>query len=78
MADGGGGGDIIIKGGSVEVSFDGTLYLKETGDPGSPHKHKTRKITRVQVKDEKGEPQYDSGPNEGGLKWTITVSTSDK
>ena len=72
-----GTGEIIIKGGSVELSFDGTLYLKESADPNS-HKHATRKITRVQVEDENGKSQYDSGTDDGGLKWTITVSTSDK
>lgn len=74
MGEGGGGGEIIIKGGSVEVSFDGTLYLKDTGDP-KKHKHPSRKITRVQVADENGNSKFDSGPNNGGLKWTITVST---
>lgn len=75
MSDG--GGEIIIKGGSVELSFDGSLYQKASADPNS-HKHATRKITRVQVEDENGKPQYDSGTDGGGLKWTITVSTSDK
>ena len=75
MADGGGGA-IIIKGGSVHISFDGSLYLKETLDPNT-HKHKTRKITRVQVTDENGGSQFDSGTDKDDLKWTIRVSTSD-
>ncbi|HEV7743565.1 MAG TPA: hypothetical protein VGO56_01095 [Pyrinomonadaceae bacterium] len=76
MADGGdSSGSIIIKGGSVELSFDGTLYLKESGTAG-PHKHATRKITRIQVDDESGKSQFDSGTNDEGLKWTIKVSTS--
>jgi hypothetical protein len=73
MGEGGGGGEIIIKGGSVELSFDGTLYVK-SADP-KIHKHATRKITRVQVDDEDGNSRFDSGPNNSGLKWTITVST---
>ena len=73
MADGGGGA-IIIKGGSVEISFDGSLYLKETPDPNT-HKHQTRKITRVQVSDESGASKFDSGTDKAGLKWTIKVST---
>jgi hypothetical protein len=76
MPDGGGGGDIIIKGGSVHISFDGGVYLKQSQDPNS-HKHDTRKITRVQVSDENGNSQFDSGTDNGGLNWTIRVSTSD-
>jgi len=76
MADGG-GTEIIIKGGSIEIGFDSSLYLKESSDPNS-HKHATRKITRVRVDDEDGESKFDSGTDDGGLKWTITVSTSEK
>jgi hypothetical protein len=75
MADGGGGA-IIIKGGSVQISFDGSLYAKDSLDPNT-HKHQTRKITRVQVSDEGGESKFDSGTDKDGLKWTISVSTSD-
>lgn len=74
MADGGGGA-IIIKGGSVRISFDGGLYLKESLDPKT-HKHPTRKITRVQVSDEDEKSLFDSGTDNGGLKWTIRVSTA--
>ena len=70
----GGSGDIIIKGGSVEISFDDSLYLKESADP-STHKHQTRKITRVQVSDESGASKFDSGTDKEGLMWTIKVST---
>ena len=76
MSDG--SGEIIIKGGSVEVSFDTGLYRKQSElDPVS-HKHETRKITRVKVVDENKELKFDSGLSDEGLKWTITVSTSDK
>jgi hypothetical protein len=78
MADGGGGGDIIIKGGSVQVSFDTGLYIKDSAGDPTLHRHETRKITRIQVEDESGKSQYDSGSNDEGLKWTITISTSDK
>jgi hypothetical protein len=74
MPDGGGGSDIIIKGGSVQISFDGSLYLKEGPDPNT-HKHQTRKITRVQVSDENGGSKFDSGTEKDGLKWTIRIST---
>src|SRR6185503_2750222 len=71
MADGGGGA-VIIKGGSVRISFDGSLYLKDALDPNT-HKHQTRKITRVLVSDENGGSQFDSGTNKDGLKWTNSV-----
>jgi hypothetical protein len=71
---GDGGGDIIIKGGSVHVSFDSNVYQKDPDDPGT-HKHPGRKITRVRVEDENGKDLYDSGHNDGGLKWKVTVST---
>jgi hypothetical protein len=74
MADGGGGA-IIIKGGSVQISFDGSLYQKESLDPNT-HKHPTRKITRVQVSDEDEKSLFDSGTDNSGLKWTIRVSTA--
>jgi hypothetical protein len=74
MPEGGGSGDIIIKGGSVEISFDGSIYLKESPDPNT-HKHQTRKITRVQVSDESGASKFDSGTDKDGLKWTIKVFT---
>lgn len=70
---GDGGGDIIIKGTSVQVTFDSDIYQKDPNDPGS-YKNDTRKITRVRVEDENGRSLYDSGDNDG-LKWTITVST---
>lgn len=68
------GDDIIIKGGSVELSFDGSLYIKDSIDP-TKHKHAGRKITRVLVEDETGKSVYDSGTDKDGLRWTITVST---
>jgi hypothetical protein len=37
--------------------------------------HHGRKITRVRVEEENGKNLYDSAPNDGGLKWKITVST---
>jgi hypothetical protein len=77
MADGG-SGEIIIRGGSVKITFDGSLYVKETEEDPNNHKHPTRKITRVQVDDEAGKPRFDSGTDDGGgLQWTITVSTSE-
>lgn len=71
---GDGGGDIIIKGGSVDLDFDETLYHKDPADP-KKHRNSTRKIIRVLVKDDGGTTKYDSGTDQGGLNWTITVST---
>ena len=69
-----GSGEIIIKGGSVHLSFDSGLYQKDPADPGT-RKHHGRKITRVRVEDENGSSLYDSGHNDSGLKWKVTVST---
>jgi hypothetical protein len=69
-----GGGDIIIKGSSVHLHYDGTIYQKDNGDP-KHRKHESRKITRVTVQDENETTLFDSNVNDDGLKWTITVST---
>jgi hypothetical protein len=69
-----GGGEIIIKGGSVEVNFDDSLYLKEQLDPNK-HKNANRIITRVQVQDASGRSLLDEADDKDGLRWLITVST---
>jgi hypothetical protein len=69
-----GGGDIIVKGSSVHLNFDGSLYQKDSNDPNH-YKHDDRQITRVLVEDENGKSLFDSGGGGGGLKWTITIST---
>lgn len=68
------GTDVIIRGGSVDLNFDESYYPKDPKDPNS-HKNDNRKITRVRVEDESGKSLFDSETNDGGLKWTITVST---
>jgi hypothetical protein len=70
---GDGGGDIIIKGGSVELTFNEGIYQKVSTDP-STYRNPTRQITRVVVLDETGKVQLDSGASTG-LLWTITVSS---
>jgi hypothetical protein len=68
-----GSGEIIIKGGSIELSFDDGLYQKVPNDPGI-YRNQNRRITRIVVEDEEGKVKLDSG--EGvGQQWTITVST---
>jgi hypothetical protein len=75
---GDGGTDIIIKGGSVELNFDTGIYKKALGDP-TCHRHRGRKITRVQVHDQNGKPLFDKSANgNDGLKWKIAVSTTGK
>ena len=62
------GSDIIIKGGSVNVQYDDSLYRKE----GSwDHTSLEKTMTRITVVDENGRTLYDSGENVGGLKWEI-------
>lgn len=72
MSDG--GGEIIIKGGSVNVVFDESVYKKDPNDP-KKHENANRKITKIVIVDENGGERFNSGDNQGGLKWTVTVST---
>jgi hypothetical protein len=67
-----GGSDIIIKGGSVEVVFDGLLYPVDLQDPVS-HKNATRKITRIVIT---GDISFDSGVRPEGLHCEVRASTT--
>ena len=67
MSDG--GGDIIIKGGSVDLQYDESIYQKDPGDPKS-HRNPTRKITKVVIT---GDIRFDSGDHPEGLSCTITI-----
>lgn len=73
---GDGGTDIIIKGSSVHVNFDGNLYKKDPNDP-CHNGDDNRKITRVRVDDESGKSLFDSS-DDSGMKCTITVTTAAK
>jgi len=66
----GDGGDIIIKGGSVDLEYDESVYEKDPTDPRS-HKNSNRKITRVVIA---GDISYDSGDHPKGLRCTITTT----
>ena len=66
------GSDIIIKGGSVHLSYDEATYPKDTADPKS-HKNSNKKINRVVVAREDGGTEYDSGDHPEGLRFTITT-----
>jgi len=72
MSDG--SGEIIIKGGSVEIQFAESLYKKDPNDP-KKHENASRKITGIVIVDENGAEQFNSGDKPNGLQWTITVST---
>jgi hypothetical protein len=64
------GSDIIIKGGSAEVHFDGGIY---TPDPMNPSRYKNaeKKIVRVVIT---GDISFDSGEKRSGLQCEIVVS----
>ena len=69
MSDG--GGDIIIKGGSIDLQYDETIYTRDQKDPKS-HKNANRKIIRVVIT---GDISYDSGERPEGIICTITASS---
>ena len=64
--------DIIIKGGSVSVQFDNAGY---TSEPGHRHEDRNKKITKIVVQDDKGNEKFSVADSQGGLKWTVTVTT---
>jgi len=63
------GGDIIIKGGSVDLDYDEAVYPK---DPSNPKKHKNqnKKVTRVTIT---GDITFDSGDHPNGITCEITT-----
>jgi hypothetical protein len=67
----GGSGDIIIKGGSVELSFEESLYPK-TSDP-IVYKNDDRKITRIVIT---GDISFDSGDHPEGLRCEVKATTA--
>jgi hypothetical protein len=67
----GGSGDIIIKGGSVDLNYDESLYPKDPKDPNS-HKNEDKKIMRVVIT---GDISYDSGDHPEGLRCEIRTTT---
>ncbi|HEY8185792.1 MAG TPA: hypothetical protein VIF64_06970 [Pyrinomonadaceae bacterium] len=71
MSEPGEGGVIIIKGGSVDLNYDESIYIKDPADPKS-HKNANLKITRVVIT---GDISYDSGDRPGGFRCDITVTS---
>ena len=68
------GGDIIIKGGSVDLIFDDSVYLPNPQDRKS-HTTSTQRITRVVITGDMGDVDFDSGEHPQGLRCMITVFT---
>jgi hypothetical protein len=71
MAEGN-GGDIIIKGGSVELEYDESVYPKDSGN-SKMHRNQNKKIIKIQVLNELGVEQY-SREDPSGLKWEIRTT----
>jgi hypothetical protein len=65
------GGDIIIKGGSVELIFAESLYSR-TADP-SLYQCPGRKITRIVIT---GDIEFDSGDYPEGLRCEVKAITA--
>ena len=65
------GGVIIIKGGSIDVDYDESIYPRDPEKPRS-HINPDRKITRVVIT---GDARYDSGDHPEGLTCTVTISS---
>jgi hypothetical protein len=66
-------GEIIIKGGSVEVIFDAESYQKDLRDSRS-YRHNARRIVRIVVSDD-GDIIFDSGDNPQGMNCIVRVVT---
>ena len=70
----GSSGDIIIKGSSVDITFDDSLF---PGAGKGSHKGQ-RKMRRILVVDDQQQVQYDSDSQSADVKkWTVTVSTNE-
>ena len=67
-----GGTDIIIKGSSIDITFDDSQY---PGGGNGSHKGQ-RKMRRIVVVDDQQQVQYDS-QSADVKKWTVTVSTNE-
>jgi hypothetical protein len=64
------GADIIIKGGSVDISFDNAVY--PPGNSGS-HSNSGARMQRILITDEQNQTKYDSGQSGAVGKWTVSV-----
>jgi hypothetical protein len=65
------GSDIIIKGGSVHLTYDGNIYTKDQAADPKTWKNNDKKIIQVIITDDNDEVVYDTGEHLGGLRYTI-------
>jgi hypothetical protein len=66
------GGDIIIKGSSVDIDYDNNYYPTETGKRS--HKNDKQTITRITLDDGASNTKYDSDTEGADVShWNITV-----
>ncbi len=65
------GSDIIIKGGSVELTYDPTTYTTDPGIDPKTWKNSNKKMIQILITDDNDETVYDSGEQQQGLKYTI-------
>jgi hypothetical protein len=63
------GGDIIIKGSSVDLNYDEGVYPRDSSDR-KKHKNQNMKVTRVLIT---GDINFDSGEHPSGLRCEITT-----
>jgi hypothetical protein len=68
------GGEIVIKGGSVEITFNADEFVKDTNDH-KLHRHDGLKMINITVEDESGKELWSSETNEGGLKHRVRIKT---
>jgi hypothetical protein len=68
------GGDIIIKGGSVDLIYDENVYPRDPENPNN-HTNSIRKITRIVIT---GDLTYDSGEFPEGLKCEIRTTSRER
>ncbi|HYJ84735.1 MAG TPA: hypothetical protein VEW46_01605 [Pyrinomonadaceae bacterium] len=64
-------GDIIIKGGSVELIYDPLTYTKDVGTDNKVWKNVNKKIVQIIITDDNDETVYDSGEQLPGLNYTV-------
>ncbi len=64
------GDDIIIRGGSVELEYDSSVYSKNSNDPRR-HQSSGKKITRIVIT---GDINFDSEDHPAGLKCEVRAS----
>jgi len=68
-------GEIIIKGGSCELTFDHEVFPLVQGETRI-RKHNTLEIKRIIISDDPLFEDYDSDEHEEGFKGTIRVICS--